>query len=762
MAKPISINTKYGAVSDTQLKKNILDSDFGILDSNKDGIRNVDPDKTVSDVDFGSQEIPGTIQRILYNDLNGNGIQDEGETGLQNRTVFIDSNKDGIRNEGETATTTSESGHYLFDNVTPGTYSVAQVQEEGWKNTGEAQIVNVDPDKTVSDVDFGSQILPGTIQGILYNDLNGNGIQDEGETGLQGRTVFIDSNNNGILDQGETATTTSESGNYLLDNVTPGTYSVAQVQEEGWKNTGGKVVVEPDNYGDGTVLNNQVPGVTLGENISVKNGQGRASTGSKVFAWGSLRSIFFQGSHAHLNADFDSPVTTVSIDFTNISPNDNIGQLKAYDQAGNLLATDTTRELGRSQTETLTISLNDPSIARIVAGTPNNSNYGLLDNLTFSGGAQIVNVGQGETVSNVDFGSQILPGTIQGILYNDLNGNGIQDEGETGLQGRTVFIDSNNNGILDQGETATTTSESGNYLLDNVTPETHSVAQVQEEGWKNTGEAQIVNVGPDETVSNVDFGSEEIPGIKGILYNDLNGNGIQDEGETGLQGRTVFIDSNNNGILDQGETATTTSESGNYLFDNVTPGTYSVAQVQEEGWKNTGGKVVVEPDNYGDGTVLNNQVPGVTLGENISVKNGQDRASTGSKVFAWGAPSNMFFQGSFAQLHADFDSPVTTVSIDFTNISSTDNIGQLKAYDQAGNLLATDTTRELGRYQTETLTISLDDPSIARIVASTPNNSNYGLLDNLTFSGGTQIVNVGLDETVSNVDFGSQELGHLL
>ena len=176
------------------------------------------------------------------------------------------------------------------------------------------------------------------------------------------------------------------------------------------------------------------------------------------------------------------------------------------------------------------------------------------------------------------------------------------------------------------------------------------------------------------TVENVNIVAPSLGTIQGIVYNDLNGNGNQDAGETGIQGRTVFLDANQNGILDTGETSTTTSSTGSYRFENINSGTYSIAQVQEEGWKNTGPKVVVEPDNYEDGTVLDNKVPGVTLGKNINAETNYI-ASTGVNVFAW-RPKSTFFQGPY-QLNANFDSPVTTVSIDFIDVTdSKNNIGE--------------------------------------------------------------------------------------
>lgn len=43
------------------------------------------------------------------------------------------------------------------------------------------------------------------------------------------------------------------------------------------------------------------------------------------------------------------------------------------------------------------------------------------------------------------------PTQIQGTVFNDANGNGLRDTGETGQPGWTVYIDSNNNGTRDNG-----------------------------------------------------------------------------------------------------------------------------------------------------------------------------------------------------------------------------------------------------------------------------------------------------------------------
>ena len=55
--------------------------------------------------------------------------------------------------------------------------------------------------------------------------------------------------------------------------------------------------------------------------------------------------------------------------------------------------------------------------------------------------------------------------TLCGTKFNDINGNGIQDTGEGGVEGITVFIDANHNGDLDTGERFTITDENGEYCF---------------------------------------------------------------------------------------------------------------------------------------------------------------------------------------------------------------------------------------------------------------------------------------------------------
>lgn len=75
--------------------------------------------------------------------------------------------------------------------------------------------------------------------------------------------------------------------------------------------------------------------------------------------------------------------------------------------------------------------------------------------------------------------------------------------------------------------------------------------------------------------------------IRGTKWNDLNGNGVQEAGEPGLAGWTIYLDQNLNGQLDTGETSTTTDASGNYAFTGLAAGTYTVAEIPQSGWTRT-------------------------------------------------------------------------------------------------------------------------------------------------------------------------------
>jgi hypothetical protein len=84
----------------------------------------------------------------IFQDNNGNGILDNGESGLAGRTIFLDLNDDGIDDAGDLSTTTDSTGHYLFSALAAGSYTVRQELPSGFVTStpgGATAVVTLDP-----------------------------------------------------------------------------------------------------------------------------------------------------------------------------------------------------------------------------------------------------------------------------------------------------------------------------------------------------------------------------------------------------------------------------------------------------------------------------------------------------------------------------------------------------------------------------------------------------------------------------------------
>jgi len=77
----------------------------------------------------------------------------------------------------------------------------------------------------------------GSISGQVFQDANHDGMQDSGETGLAGVSVYLDLNGNGLLDSSDPVAVTDANGVYTFANVAPGTYSVREMLPAGYGQT---------------------------------------------------------------------------------------------------------------------------------------------------------------------------------------------------------------------------------------------------------------------------------------------------------------------------------------------------------------------------------------------------------------------------------------------------------------------------------------------------------------------------------------------
>lgn len=81
------------------------------------------------------------------------------EPGLAGWTIYLDLDHNGKRDTGEPFTTTDALGHYAFTGLTPGTYTLAEEGQPGWRQTvpgGQTWTVTVTAGHVRSGIDFGN------------------------------------------------------------------------------------------------------------------------------------------------------------------------------------------------------------------------------------------------------------------------------------------------------------------------------------------------------------------------------------------------------------------------------------------------------------------------------------------------------------------------------------------------------------------------------------------------------------------------------
>lgn len=191
---------------------------------------------------------------------------------------------------------------------------------------------------------------------------------------------------------------------------------------------------------------------------------------------------------------------------------------------------------------------------------------------------------------------------IDGTVYLDTNNNGVIDAGDTVEAGQHVFAD-----VIQLGHDAGTVADgfsgggglnplnpftAGSYSLQIFTPGTYRVRLIPNVGLavepSSPALQQDVTISTmTQTAENVDFLEVAQATVSGTVFNDANHNGIQDAGEHGLAGRTVWVDVNKNGIFDADDLSATTDFNGNYTILNVPPGTYNVHLTNAPGSSST-------------------------------------------------------------------------------------------------------------------------------------------------------------------------------
>lgn len=199
--------------------------------------------------------------------MNGNGVLDPNESGVAGETVFLYENLNGVLDNGggtynpttggfdfgEPHVVSAFDGRFTFTDLAPGTYRIKVNSASGFVQDAPSYFDVTVGQSVVVSVDVGEGV-PSSFSGTLFNDTNGNGIKDPGETGVVGQTVYADLTNNGIyndefnkpgygpdglpLNFAEPSFVTDGSGNFTITNLGPGTYTFRLSVPQGGVPTG--------------------------------------------------------------------------------------------------------------------------------------------------------------------------------------------------------------------------------------------------------------------------------------------------------------------------------------------------------------------------------------------------------------------------------------------------------------------------------------------------------------------------------------------
>jgi hypothetical protein len=170
---------------------------------------------------------PGDVTVMKFNDLNENGVRDDGEPLLPGWTFTLQSR--GL----ETSGTTDASGSVTFSPLPYGSYVLDEVVEDGWFTTTDLPI-RFELDANGYDKTFmvgnaqEKESDPADLTVIKFHDLNENGTQERGEPVLEDWTFTL------LGRQVETSGTTDASGTVRFSELPAGAYVLNEVVKDGW------------------------------------------------------------------------------------------------------------------------------------------------------------------------------------------------------------------------------------------------------------------------------------------------------------------------------------------------------------------------------------------------------------------------------------------------------------------------------------------------------------------------------------------------
>ena len=497
----------------------------------------------------------------VYYDANESSSYNNGEEPFKDVTVQLV----GADGNVVATTTTDADGNYSFTGLDAGTYTVKvtkagelagldQTEDPDGTKDNASGAITLNADHPVQEnVNFG-YVKKHAISGTVYLDQNRDKTKNTGDIDLSGVTVkLLDPSGNVVA-----TTTTDADGNYSFTGLSDGTYTV-QVDKTG----------------------------PLADTEQTEDPSGQADSRSQAIT-------FTRSDPDVINVNFgyaeDYTVSgTVYYDkdrsetLNNSEPGFDGITVKLLGEDGSVVATTTTKADGTYSFSKLpagkyTVKVEPSDLLKKLEQTEDPD--GTKDNT--SGVVQVNH--DNPSVKNVNFG-YATNYTIKGIVYRDADRSESLEDGEKLYQGVTVDLLDNAGNVV----ATTTTDNKGAYAFTNLEEGTYKVRVRKEgpiadlvqtedpDGTKDNTSGDITLELNDPIKENVNFGYISNNSISGTVYRDDNRSNSHNGGEVGYPEQTVQLLDKDGQVI----ATTTTDANGNYSFDNLPDGTYSVKVVKD-------------------------------------------------------------------------------------------------------------------------------------------------------------------------------------
>ncbi|MEP7237313.1 MAG: SdrD B-like domain-containing protein [Ferruginibacter sp.] len=634
-----------------------------------------------------------------------------------------------------------------------------EVASSGYQLAG-GSIAGFGKAMSLGDIEFFGTEAPVEIGNRLWNDANGNGIQDAGEAGIQNVSLelYADFNNDGIPDGAVLATTiTTATGEWYFNNgnITDGDPGTAGNQP-GLKYGAGyivRVAAVDWNGATGSGIAD-LAGFQLTQKDKVGNGQidlsdsdGDLSSGGSTYP--QIQFIAGDAGENNHNLDFGfKPLASLGDKVWRDDDLDGIQDagepgvagitVTLYDNLGNVAGTTVTDAYGfylfdNLAAGTYQVGFTAPANYNFTTQTNNTDNTVLTSGSTAANGSDVnattgrtanIVLTAGENERNIDAGlifSQPINNSIGDRVWLDTDGGGTQNGTEPGISGVTVTLyaadgvtivatgvtDANGNYIF-TGLPATT-----NYIVGITLPAgltytstsgtTTGNATINSDVSITTGKTALINTGAaGNQITGIDAGviltNNATASLGDKVWIDLPGGtaNVQDAGEPGLAGVTVnlYRDANADGLINGAEATTpyataVTNAFGNYIFNNL-PALAVTGTVYQVKFVLPGGYTFVTI-NTGSDDFKNSDADVAGLTKLYKINQGQRNLSVDAGV-TQNAPAGTARFGDRVWFDANSNGVQDAAEPDVAGVTVT-------LYNSGGTAIATTTTNANGYYQ---------------------------------------------------------------